>query len=115
MLLNDKTKVLDVSGITDTQKNAMLEFFKGAINSHCSKNSDEWFSARTFLGGIQNDWRGNVLQELYNKWKKKPHKEAMKQAGIDAGKLLKKVIAEDTKRKFKSRIANRIKEYKWEK
>jgi hypothetical protein len=35
----------------------------------------------------------------------------MKLAGIDAGKLLKKLLAGD-KRKFEVRIANKIKEYK---
>jgi hypothetical protein len=94
MSLNDGTIIRGVSGITDAQRSTMLEFLKGAINSHCSKNPNEWFSIRDFLGGKHKDWRNNSFVALYNKWisKGKEHSEAVRRAGVDAGKLLKIVI-----------------------
>ena len=99
MRTNDKTKALEVIGITAVQKSAMLTFIKGAINTHCGTRPDEWFCAWDFLSGVNKNWNGTPLQGLYRKWiiRGKQNKDAIKLAGIDAGKLLKKAIAEDSK------------------
>ncbi|MFZ0773211.1 MAG: hypothetical protein WCA49_02985 [Candidatus Sulfotelmatobacter sp.] len=66
------------------------------------------------MGGDNYQWEKTPLMPLYEKHLKKGRSQqmAVKQAGIDGGWLLKKVI-DDDKRRFNSRIRHLNREYLW--
>lgn len=84
MLIED-TEVKEVLGISKEQEQRIVDFLQGAVYCWCKNRKDEWFAARDLLGGENYFWQGTPLFALYEKTKD------VKQAGIDAGWLLKKV------------------------
>jgi len=115
MLINFTTKVRNVSGLTPDEEQRILDFLYGMVYAQCANAPNEWFSARTFLGGTNFEWRDIPLIVLFNKYKKKGNSDskAVDLAGIDAGNLLKKVIANEPSRKFETKYEKRINQYKW--
>ena len=114
----DNKRVFKVKDINDAQEKAILNFIKAAIRTYCGKmpkKTETWFSAWSFLSDLNNDWSDTPLQCLYTKWidKGKPEDKARKQAGIDAGWLLKRVIVDDEKRMFTSQKGARVREYRF--
>ena len=117
---NCNTKVRDVWGLTPAQKQSILDFLYGMVYAQCANAPDEWFSVRTLLGKEANnyDWHDIPLTALYKKYKDdrgKSENEAIKLAGRDAGKLLKKVLENEHSREFEVKYEGRIKQYRWKK
>ncbi len=102
--------IREVHGIRANEKQSIIDFLQGAVYSWCKNKPDKWFSLRDFMGGENYYWEGIPLIALYNKHSSKT--TAVKDAGKDGGWLLKKVIHED-KRKFKTKVENLIRKYKW--
>ncbi|EKB55933.1 hypothetical protein [Bergeyella zoohelcum] len=98
--------IRDVYGISDEQKNAIMNFLQGAVYCWCKNRSDEWFSIRDLMGGDNYYWEGTPLIALWEK-----HKD-VGAAGKDAGWLLKKVINND-KRTFETKKEELVRKYKW--
>jgi hypothetical protein len=113
-MLLSKSIVREVLGITSDQKKSIETYLHGCVYSWCNNNKKEWFSARDFLGRDNYNWGGTPLQHLYDKHysKGKRGEDCVKAAGKDAGWILKKVIAADT-RKFETKVAQRIRQYRW--
>lgn len=105
-MLTDDSKIRDVHGITDGQKQRILDFLQGAVYSWCKNRKDEWFAARDLLGGDNYYQQGTPMIALYEKSKD------VEQAGKDAGWLLKKVLSDD-KRTFEVSTDGRVKIYRW--
>lgn len=105
-MLIENTEIREVNGISEEQKKRILDFLQGAVYCWCKNRKDEWFAARDLLGGENYFWQGTPLLALYEKTKD------VKQAGKDAGWLLKKVICED-KRSFQTKKEGLVRQYRW--
>jgi hypothetical protein len=113
-MLVPKSEVREVRGITAEEKKSIEIYLLGCVYAWCNNHKSEWFSARDFLGRDNYNWNGTPLQPLYDKHfaKGKRDEACVKAAGKDSGWILKKVIAADT-RKFETKIAQRIRQYRW--
>ncbi|PJJ07332.1 hypothetical protein CLU83_0494 [Flavobacterium sp. 1] len=113
-MLIDKSEIREVHGISDDEKQRIMDFLHGAVYCWCNINKDAWFSARDFLGGDNFLWQGSPLYALYEKQIKlgKNNENRVKDAGKDSGWLLKKVVHTD-KRKFETKKEDLIRKYRW--
>lgn len=113
-MLIDKSEIREVKGISENEKQRIIDFLHGAVYSWCNNKKDSWFSARDFLGRDNYYWDDTPLSVLYEKHKKqnKHWEDCVKGAGIDAGWLLKKVIDKD-KRSFDTKKEELIRKYRW--
>jgi hypothetical protein len=106
-MLVEKSEIREVHGISEEQKQRIMDFLQGAVYCWCKNRKNEWFAVRDLLGGDNYYWQGTPMITLYEK------SEDIKQAGKDAGWLLKKVIAEDTQRCFKTKNEGLVRQYLW--
>lgn len=111
MSLSRDSEVRKVTGITEAQERRICDFLQGAVYCWCKNRSGEWFSMRDLMGGDNNEWAGTPLFVLYQKHEDSSD-DPVRQAGRDSGWLLKKVVRED-ERRFDTREANLIREYRW--
>ena len=105
-MLVEESEIREVHGITDEQRQRILDYLQGAVYCWCKNRKDKWFAARDLLGGDNFYWEGTPMFALYEKSKD------VEQAGKDAGWLLKKMLNDD-KRTFKSSEDGRSKIYLW--
>jgi hypothetical protein len=113
-MLTKKSEIRDVTGISEQEKQKIIDFLQGAVYCWCNNKKDDWFSARDFLGGENYYWQGTPLITLYEKHQKKGKdwETSAKDAGKDAGWLLKRVIDRD-KRSFETKEEDLIRKYRW--
>ena len=105
-MLLEESEIREVHGITDVQRQRILDFLQGAVYCWCKNRSAEWFAARDLLGGDNFYWEGTPMFALYEK------SEDIEQAGKDAGWLLKRMLNDD-KRTYESSTDGRVKQYRW--
>lgn len=105
-MLVEKSEIREVYGISEGQKQGIIDFLQGAVYCWCKNRKDEWFAARDLLGGDNFYWQGTPMYALFEK------SEDVEQAGKDAGWLLKKVINKD-KRTFESTKTGLVRQYRW--
>ena len=121
----DKAKLRSVSGITKAQHDLIYSFLQGAVYVWCKLRPSEWFALRDLMGqGTSEDpkdvgnffWNGTPMYALWLKHKN-PNDDsaehisyAIRQAAIDAGWILKEVLAHD-KREFDTREAYKTRQY----
>ncbi|TGK68752.1 cell division protein SepF [Leptospira wolffii] len=106
------SKVQEVSGLNDEQKQRMYDFLQGAIYSWCKNRENEWFSVQALMGGKNTDWTGTPLEQVYLKHLESGSEDPEGAAGRDAGWLLKIVLDADD-RVFEHRDGFQRKEYRW--
>jgi hypothetical protein len=113
-MLIEKSEIREVNGISKEEKQRIIDFLHGAVYSWCNNNKDTWFSARDFLGRDNYFWQGTPMIVLYEKHQAsgKKWEDSFKQAGKEAGWLLKKVIGAD-KRNFETKKIEQIRKYRW--
>jgi hypothetical protein len=114
-MLNVNSELREVSGITDVEKQRISDFLQGAVYCWCKNRKAEWFSMRDLMGGDNYYWQDTPLFFLYQKHSEKARKEkelAVKDAGKDAGWILKKVISIDN-RTFETKKEELIRKYRW--
>ena len=111
MAFTEKQELRNVKGISEKQKEKISDFLQGAIYCWCKNRKEEWFSLRELMGGDNFYWQGTPLIPLYEKHMSKSS-SAVKDAGKDAGWLLKSVIHND-KRVFETKVEARIRQYRW--
>lgn len=89
-------------------------YLQGAVHSFCKNNPGKAFSLRDLVGGENKDWGETPLQPIYDYHISlgKTDEEAKKQAAIDAGWLLKAVLAEEKNRLFEQTQEPRSKVYR---
>ncbi len=104
------SQVRDVHGITNEHKARICDFLQGAVYCWCKNRPKEWFSLRDLMGGENYYWQGTPLIPLYEKHQAVA--DAVERAGKDGGWLLKHVIDID-KRRFETREAELIRQYRW--
>ncbi len=90
------------------------DFFQGAVYCWCKNRIREPFSLRDLMGAENYYWEGTPLIRLYEKHEAagKSEKACVKSAGQDAGRILKSVLAADSRR-FAWEIAHQITQYRW--
>jgi hypothetical protein len=101
MIIEGNDKLQNVYGLTKADEEKILVFLKGAVYCWCKNTPQKSFSLREMLGGKNIgwlDWKDTPLKALLDKHK---DKENTNQAEIDAGWLLKKVVSDMSKAKFK--------------
>lgn len=90
-------------------------YLQGAVHSFCKNNPGKWFSLRDLVGGENKDWGETPLQAIYDYYHitaGKTKEKAKRQAAIDAGWLLKAVLAEEENRLFEQLQGLRAKMYR---
>jgi len=111
MAFKEKQVLRSVSGLSDQEIIRIKDFLQGGIYCWCKNRKEEWFSLRDLMGGDNFYWQGTPLISLYIKHKD-TSTDPVKDAGKDAGWILKTVIDED-KRFFITKIEARIRQYQW--
>ena len=106
-MLKEETRIYEVYRISDEKKRRIMDYLQGAVYCWCKNRKGEWFAARDLLGGDNFYWQGTPMIALYEE------SEDFAQAAIDAGKLLKRVIAED-KRSFETKKEALVRQYRWD-
>lgn len=90
------------------------KYLQGAVHSFCKNNPGTAFSLRDLVGGENKDWGETPLQAIYHYHISagKSKASAKRQAAIDAGWLLKTVLAEEKNRLFEQLQGPRTKLYR---
>ena len=104
MLLGTKLDVKEVN-LPKEDEQRVMDFLQGAVYCWCKVNGTKPFSARDLVGGENSDCWENTPISLLKKFDDK-------QAEINVGWLLKKVLAED-KRVFNTQDGY-AREYSWD-
>jgi len=114
MALIPESEIREVRGITDKEKQKIIDFLQGAVYCWCKNKQNKWFSMRDLMGGENYYWQGTPLIVLYKKHenKGKHWESAVKDAGKDSGWILKKVIDSD-ERNFETVKEELIRKYRW--
>lgn len=115
MIINDLTGFRNIRGVNKRDLRRMRDYLLGAVHSWCRDRHGEWFAARDLLGGANYYWQKTPLELLYELYLEKSAGDkdySKRQAGIAAGHILKRVLAEDKKRKYETRLAF-TREYRW--
>lgn len=100
MLTNNTTKTYRISAkLIPVDIEIIKVYMLGAVNGFCNYNRDSAFSARILFGGNNRDWSDTPMQKIYDYYIKngKSYEAAAESAAIDAGRLLKTVLDEDTR------------------
>jgi hypothetical protein len=113
MSIKPFSEIRDVTGITDAQRQRIYDFLQGAVYCWCKNKPEEWFTVRDLQGGENFDWNGTPLITLYDKHikKGKTHDDAVKEAGKDAGRVMKRILHDDS-REFLTEEGY-VRSYKW--
>ncbi len=110
MIVGEKSELRKVNGITEDQRQRIIDFLQGAVYCWCNNRKNEPFALRYLVGGENWNWGATPLQVLYDKQGKDSH-ASYKKAAREAGWLLKRVIHED-ERLFDIQ-KNRVNHYLW--
>ncbi len=110
-IISDSIEIREVSGISEEEKQKIIDFLQGAVYCWCKNRPNEWFALRDLVGGENYYWEGTALEVLFEKHKNKSN-DPVKEAGKDAGWLLKKVLKKDL-REFESTKKGLVRHYKW--
>ena len=111
MTLDAEAQLRTVNGISESEAQRIKDFLQGAVYCWCKNRKGEWFSLRDLMGGDNFYWEETPLICLYLKHEGKKE-DPIKEAGKDAGWLLKSVIVADG-RKFSTRKQELIRQYCW--
>ena len=112
MSLTKEDTLRAVTGITEIERQASLNFLQGAVYCWCKNRPDEWFALRDLMGGDNTYWSGTALMPIYQKHNNLTEEQAFEAAGKDAGWLLKHVLVSDS-RMFDTKKAELVRHYKW--
>ncbi|EGQ9561703.1 TPA: hypothetical protein GRI74_24300 [Vibrio parahaemolyticus] len=108
----NKEVIRGITGVSDEKQASIKAFLQGAVYCWCKNRKDEWFSLRDLMGGDNFYWQGTPLISLYEKHEAKGSDDPVKDAGKDAGWLLKSVIGSD-RRQFDTKKEDLIRKYRW--
>ena len=103
-----------VSGLSDTERQRIMDFLQGSVYCWCKNRRDEYFSMADLMGGDNRDWDHTPLIVLYTKHIQsgKTPEDAFETAGQESGWLLKHAIHAD-KRRFETEETPKIRKYRW--
>jgi len=115
MALIEKSEIRRVTGIAESDVDAIKYFLQGAVYCWCKNCPEKWFAMRDLMGGENFYWYRTPLYVLYKKHINlgKENEEAINDAAKDSGWILKRVI-EDDKRLFETQKYGLVRMYKWD-
>ena len=113
MSLTKEDTLRTVTGITNVERQAAIDFLQGAVYCWCKNRPDEWFALRDLMGGDNTYWSGTPLISIYDKHSNLTDEQAFEAAAKDAGWLLKHVTVKDS-RIFDTMKAGLVRQYKWQ-
>ena len=104
-----------VGGVSLAEIEKILIFIVGGVRTWCKAVGDKQFALRDLFGGENYCWEGTPLQVLYDKFCNEGYAsdEAVQRAGNAAGRLLKRVLIEDTTRTYVVGDAGLANGYTW--
>lgn len=113
MILNLNQRVINVSGITDLERQRINEFLLSLVNCWRESNPNEYFSIRSLMAKMKGNWHLTILGFLKGKYIRMGQNEndSLKHASIDAGWLLYSLIVNSVNL-FESRTVAHIREYR---
>lgn len=114
MSLTPSSPIRPVEGVGEGDQQRIYDFLQGAAYCWCKNRKDEWFGLRDLMGGDNFEWEGTPLFVLYSRHCDAglTNDDAIKQAGIDGGWLLKAVLSED-RREFETERDDLSRRYRW--
>lgn len=114
MSFKSYSETREVYGISPEEKQRIIDFLQGAVYSWCKNRPNEWFSIRDLMGGDNFYWEDTPLEALFIKHTNqgKNGEDATKDAGKDAGWLLKYTLNED-RREFDIKKEDLVNKYQW--
>ncbi len=111
MSLTKKSRLRKKFGIDEEQLSLAKDFLRRSVYERIQSCNykNKVFALRDLVGGKNSDWGGSPLQCLYDKhWDKRKEKQsAIKEAGKEAGWILKNVISEDKQLFKQCNVGNR--------
>ena len=115
MLIGDVGQIKGVQGLELQKEQRAKDFMLGAVYCWCKNREGEWFAVRDLFGGDNFDWGDTPLQILYDKKisEGKEHEEAVGEGAKSAGRLLKKTLFENKRRKFETKKEEMTRKYRW--
>ena len=102
----DNESYKNVHGLAEQELQRMRDYLQGAVHIWCRDRHEEWFAAKDLLGGANHYWQGTPLRRLYEYYMEQSDgnsEYSVRQAGRAAGHLLKRVLINDTKRRYETR------------
>lgn len=111
----ERSKIYTMSAkISAVETVLAKKYLQGAVHSFCKNNPGKAFSLRDLVGGENKDWGETPLQPIYDYHLSsgKSKAAARRQAAIDAGWLLKAVLAEEENRCFEQLQGVKTKQYR---
>ena len=114
-LEGDNTNLRPIDGLGQEEQQRIEDFLQGSVYCWCKNRKGEWFALRNLVGGDNYDWTGTPLYTLYERHLDagETSEKAVDLAGIDAGWICKKVLAEDSRKFETRRRRDHPREYKW--
>lgn len=105
-------EIKNVKGLTPDKIQRIYDYLQGAVYCWCKNRTNEWFSVRDLFGGENFNWTGTQMRKLCGKHKSKgkTHVSTIKDAGKDAGWILKRILDKE-QRRFETKVEESIKKY----
>ena len=103
-----------VHGISEEQRQNIINFLQGSVYCWCKNRKDEAFAARELLGGNNYYWQYTpmiALFEYYRNGNDANNEYAIEEAGKAAGRLLYQMLYND-KREFQTWV-DYTRMYRW--
>lgn len=98
MIRKGNKRITNNRWLEESEKTLMINYIKEKVDNWCFQYPTDSFSARTFFGGENYDWRGTPLITLYEHYAELGEDAyAVQEAGKSLGRLFKEVISIDKK------------------
>lgn len=115
-MFDKETRILHVHGVDRAHQEEIRTYLHEKLEAWCAsheKGND--FAAREWHGGVNSNWNGTPLQELYTYYRRRNRGDvyAYCEAGKAAGRILKAVIDGDKKHMFHITRGFRTVRYRW--
>ncbi|MGL4986241.1 MAG: hypothetical protein ACRC5H_03780 [Treponemataceae bacterium] len=83
--------------LSRAQISAIEAHILNLVNTWCINNGSKKFTIRDFAGGQNYNWNGTPLIDLYNWHRNNNSTDPEYDAGMDAGRILKRILCKNTK------------------
>lgn len=100
MIVQGNNNLRNVHGLSDTERARAIDFIRNLVDQRLNTSPTAIFRAVDLMGRkVFTTWADTPLDPLYRYYyrKRRDNQYAMRQAGIAAGYLLKRVIENDSR------------------
>lgn len=119
MPIQPASRIRDVTGISEDEKDLIRTFLQGAVYAWVRDNQGRPFAVRDLMGGANFEWEGTPLYVLFLKHRRlgKNNEAAVNAAGRDLGWLVKWVLNADKRTFVAGKSGGRtgpVSTYRWD-